>query len=72
MFNGGTGVRLALGARSEPMKQKLKSGDEVDAICDRKTYSWKAGVLKKIKRALNKRMRTEGKVDADRAKTLSE
>lgn len=43
------------------MKQKLNSGDEVDAICARQWYSWKKGRLKKIKRALNKRLRREGK-----------
>jgi len=43
------------------MKQKLKSGDEVDVIYGRKWYRWRSGVLKKIKRALNKRIRKEGK-----------
>jgi len=43
------------------MKQKLKSGDEVDAIYSRKWYHWRSGVIKKIKRALNKRIRKEGK-----------
>ena len=43
------------------MKQKLKSGDEVDAIYGRKWYRWRSGVIKKIKRALNKRIRKEGK-----------
>ena len=39
------------------MKQKLKSGDEYDAICARKYYNWKPGEVKKIKKALNKRAR---------------
>ena len=43
------------------MKQVLKSGDEVDAILGRKWYSWRSGTIKKIKRALNKRIRKEGK-----------
>ena len=45
------------------MKQKLKSGDEYDAIAARKWYNWKAGQVKKIKRALNKRIRKEGKIN---------
>ena len=45
------------------MKQKLKSGDEFDAISKnaRKYYLWKPGQIKKIKRALNKRHRQEAK-----------
>ena len=43
------------------MKQVLKSGDEVDTILGRKWYSWRSGTIKKIKRALNKRIRKEGK-----------
>tara|TARA_B110000483_G_C17706948_1_gene355633 strand:- start:292 stop:468 length:177 start_codon:yes stop_codon:yes gene_type:complete len=36
----------------------LKSGDEYDALTRaRKFYLWKAGQLKKIKRAYNKRFR---------------
>ena len=45
------------------MKQALKSGDEVDAITARKWYNWKSGQVRKIKRALNKRNRKEGKRD---------
>ena len=41
------------------MKQKLKTGDEVDAICGRQHHTWKSGTLKKIKRSLNKRFRRE-------------
>ena len=44
------------------MKQKLKSGDEYDAICARKWYNWKPRQIKRIKRALSKRIRKEGKV----------
>ena len=43
------------------MKQVLKSGDEVDAILGREWYRWRSGTIKKIKRALNKRIRKEGK-----------
>ena len=46
------------------MKQKLKSGDEYDAICARGLYCYlqRAGVAKKIKKRLNKRFRREGKI----------
>jgi hypothetical protein len=44
------------------MKQKLKSGDEYDAISARKWTNWKSGQVKKVKRALNKRIRKEGKL----------
>lgn len=43
------------------MKQKLKSGDEVDAVCSRQWYHWKPNQIRKIKRALNKRVRKDGK-----------
>ena len=45
------------------MKQKLISGDEYDAISKnaRKYHTWQRGQIKKIKRALNKRFRKEGK-----------
>jgi hypothetical protein len=43
------------------MKQKLKSGDEVDAILARRWYRWRSGTIRRIKRALNKRIRKEGK-----------
>lgn len=43
------------------MKQKLLSGDEVDAICARPLYNWRSGQVKKIKRAMNKRLRKESK-----------
>jgi len=45
------------------MKQKFKSGDEVDAICGRHFHRWKRRAIKKIKRALNKRIRKEGKAE---------
>jgi len=39
-------------------KEKLKSGDEYDVVTKwRQVYSWKPGVLKRIKRQLNKRIR---------------
>jgi hypothetical protein len=44
------------------MKQKLKSGTEYDAIGKaRKYHTWQRGQIKRIKRALNKRFRKEGK-----------
>jgi len=45
------------------MKQKIKSGDEYDAISRyaRSITRWRKGQLKVIKRALNKRIRKEGK-----------
>ena len=40
----------------------LKSGDEYDALTkERKFFLWKAGQLKKIKRAYNKRFRKYSK-----------
>jgi len=42
-------------------KQKLKFGDEYDAICSRPLHHWAGKRLKKIKRALNKRFRKEAK-----------
>ena len=49
------------------MKQKLISADEQDAIGKaRKYHTWQRGQIKKIKRALNKRIRKEGKqIDKD-------
>jgi hypothetical protein len=44
------------------MKQILKSGDEVDVIVGKRYYNWKAGDRAKIKKALNKRFRKEGKL----------
>ena len=45
------------------MKQKLKSGDEYDAVSKiaRSYKFWKPNQLKKINRALNKRVRRDGK-----------
>jgi hypothetical protein len=43
------------------MKQKLKSGDEVDALYGRDIYKWRPGALRKIKRALNRRARRDWK-----------
>ena len=43
------------------MKQKLKSGDEVDAMRTRRLHSWGRRSLKWVKRKLNKRIRKEGK-----------
>ena len=43
------------------MKQVLKSGEEVDAILCKKTISWRSGRRAKVKKALNKRIRKEGK-----------
>jgi len=41
---------------------KMKGGDEYGALTKaRKLYLWKAGQLKKIKRAYNKRFRKHGK-----------
>jgi hypothetical protein len=48
------------------VKQKLKTGEEVDAVCARQWYHWKPGTLRKIKRVLNKRFRREGKEDTRR------
>lgn len=40
----------------------MKGGDEYDALCkSRKSFLWKAGQLKKIKRAYNKRFRKHNK-----------
>ena len=50
------------------MKQKLKTGDEVDAVCAKDMYHWASGVRKKIKRQLNKRFRKEGKKQDDQTK----
>ena len=37
---------------------RMKGGDEYDGLTKaRKFYTWKAGQLKKIKRAYNKRLR---------------
>lgn len=47
------------------MKQKLKTGDEWDWIAWRKVLSFRPGIGKKIKRALNKRSREDGKREAD-------
>jgi len=45
------------------MKQKLKTGDEYDCICNRKWYCYltRAGVTSRIKRGLRRRARREGK-----------
>lgn len=45
------------------MKQKLKDGDEYDAISRywRNRVFWQRGELKKIKRRVNKRFRQESK-----------
>jgi hypothetical protein len=43
-------------------KIPLKGGDEYDGLTKaRKFYHWKAGQLKKIKRAYNKRLRKHNK-----------
>ena len=40
----------------------MKGGDEYDALTKaRKFHIWKAGQVKKIKRAYNKRFRKQGK-----------
>lgn len=40
----------------------MKGGDEYDALTKaRKFYLWKAGQVKRIKRAYNKRFRKQGK-----------
>tara|TARA_B110000483_G_scaffold239073_1_gene316895 strand:- start:413 stop:616 length:204 start_codon:yes stop_codon:yes gene_type:complete len=40
----------------------MKGGDEYDALTKaRKFYKWKAGQVKRIKRAYNKRFRKQGK-----------
>ena len=54
-------VYLQLNWKYLYIKQVLKSGDEVDAILGREWYRWRSGTIKKIKRALNKRIRKEGK-----------
>mgnify|MGYP000109054094 CR=1 FL=1 len=45
------------------MKQKLKTGDEVDCICARHMYKFleHAGVASRIKRGLRRRMRRDAK-----------
>lgn len=43
------------------MKQKLKSGEEVDAICAREWHRWKPRQLRRVKKALGRRVRSEGK-----------
>jgi len=44
----------------------MKGGDEYDALSkSRKFFLWKAGQLKKIKRAYNKRFRKSNKVIRD-------
>ena len=43
------------------MKQKLKNGDEYDVVYGRRWYNFKAGTIKLIKRAMNKRFRRKGK-----------
>jgi len=50
------------------MKQKLKGGDEYDAIGSRQWYHWRPGTLKKIKRRINKRFRKEGKQESIRGR----
>lgn len=50
------------------MKQKLKSGDEYDLVSSWRKRGWmvrRAGVWKKVKRALNKRFRKEWRSDND-------
>ena len=44
-------------------RQKLISGDEVDAIYCRNYYNWSSKTLKKINRALNKRLRRKAKIN---------
>lgn len=43
---------------------KMKTEGEYEAFCDRNTYNWRPGTLKKIKRAFNKRVRQDGKKEA--------
>tara|TARA_R110000868_G_scaffold242_2_gene2217 strand:+ start:149 stop:301 length:153 start_codon:yes stop_codon:yes gene_type:complete len=46
-----------------PKRIPLKGGDEYDGLTKaRKFFHWKAGQLKRIKRAYNKRLRKFGKV----------
>ena len=49
------------------MKQKLKTGDEVDCICARHMYKYlgHAGVSARIKRGLRRRIRRDGKKDIE-------
>ena len=45
-----------------PKRIPMKGGDEYDALTKaRKFYLWKAGRVKKIKRAYNKRLRKHNK-----------
>ena len=46
-------------------RQELKGGDEEDVVCGRKWYQFKPGILKWTKRKMNKRLRQEGKRDAN-------
>lgn len=48
------------------MKQRLKSGDEVDVVLARKWYNFPRGFTKRVKRALNKRIRKEGRENNER------
>ena len=47
------------------MKEKMKDGDEEDAIFARRVYKYltRAGVAKKIKKRLHKRRRREFKLE---------
>jgi hypothetical protein len=49
------------------VKQKLKTGDEVDCICARRMYCYlqHAGVTSRIKRGLRRRARRDGKKEVD-------
>lgn len=47
------------------MKQKLKSGDEVDVVCSRNHYNFQRGFIKKVKRALNKRFRKKWRMNGE-------
>ena len=43
------------------MKQILKSCDEMDCMLGRKYHFWQKGEISRIKRALNKRIRQDGR-----------
>tara|TARA_R110002153_G_scaffold51017_1_gene143534 strand:- start:1382 stop:1528 length:147 start_codon:yes stop_codon:yes gene_type:complete len=47
------------------MKQKLKSGEEVDVIVGKRHYNWQAGQRATVKKALNKRLRKSHKLNLD-------
>ena len=55
-------VLKSKGQKEMSEKIPMKGGDEYDALTKaRKFHLWKAGQVKKIKRAYNKRFRKQGK-----------